>query len=216
MGLEQVLCATASPKGTYPAGSGGNILAESSGLTRLHLRAPLRAQTSPGSRDLVSWKDQKCTHSGTAPTGCGRAPGCALGATIRDWGGQEVWRIGPEQDLGRRSGKKEASAGWRPGPGLTGREPGLTRGRRQAWEQRAGANATSDICAVLLTLGWRGQEESEFCPVDARGVIRPRCSCCSYSGVGVLKPSLPLHERPFTLYFQCAILSLGCPSTVHF
>lgn len=65
----------------------------------------------------------------------------------------------------------------------------LAQGRRRAWEQRAEANATSDIRAVLLTLGCGGQEGS----VVARPIQGLGCQ-------GYARAAFTLRV-PFTLYF---------------
>lgn len=131
-----------------------------------------------------------------------------MGGTIWGWGGQEA-RGGAEQALeglthASEAGKRRPlqTVAWAGDTNrrFTGTRQRAPAGSHRAWEQTAEANATSDICAVLLTLGWRGQKESEFCPVDSHGI---RQHCGSHLRAGVPKPCPPcFHTRvPFTLYF---------------
>lgn len=96
-------------------------------------------------------------------------------ATIWGWVARKLaeGRAGPGRSHTRASeaGKRRPleTVAW---AGDTGRRCTGTRQRARLTREPPGlgadgrANATSDICAVSLTLGWRGQEESEFCPGD--------------------------------------------------
>lgn len=170
--------------------------------------ARLRGSRCPGrTRNAPRWD--------TAHTGG------AVGATIWGWVARKLaeGRAGPGRSHTRASeaGKRRPlqTVAW---AGDTGRRCTGTRQRARLTREPPGlgadgrANATSDICAVSLTLGWRGQEESEFCPGDpmASGSTAVPFPCEGWGAAAV--SSLLSHGSPSPVFLTC---HSGDPSTIH-
>lgn len=149
----------------------------------------------------MSWEDEKCTQLGhsTQEVLWGAPSGAGVARKLEE-GQSRPWKDSHASEAGKRRPLQTVAWAGDTNRRFTGTRQRAPAGSHRAWEQMAEANATSDIGAVLLTLGWRGQKESEFCPVDSHGI---RQHCGSHLRAGVLKPCPPcFHTRvPFTLYF---------------
>lgn len=118
----------------------------------------------------MSWEDEKCTPLGhSTHRRCCEGHHLGLGGQEASGGQSRPWKVSHsclrsrEEEASGDSGlgqghRQKVHGDPAESPADTGEPPGLGADGR--------ANATSDICAVSLTLGWRGQEESEFCPVN--------------------------------------------------